>query len=120
MNTKVKQNDDKQNTKFSSYRVSPETKIKGDQILDDLNSIFETRRIGPDRLLNLLFDLFKEEHKKLLQREARTGDEVHKIWWNIYSKENGEISFNDFKKIMGNPSFFPFMKKHLNDFEAVI
>lgn len=107
-NTKKQKCDDK----WSNIRVSQTSKDIADKHLKKANSKNFGKRIKVDELLQIGLSLITEDHIKSLQENSLSFEDRKENLRQVYIKEHGNISKDEFTGFMMKPDYFEFLNKH--------
>ncbi|MGH1468232.1 MAG: hypothetical protein ACRBBP_05040 [Bdellovibrionales bacterium] len=110
-NTKKQKCDDK----WSNIRVSRTSKIIADKHLKKANSKNFGKRIKVDELLQIGLSLITEDHIKSLQENSLSFEDRKENLRQIYIKEYGSISKDEFTGFMMKPEYFDFLNTHTSN-----
>ncbi len=110
-----KQNDEKapgkRSSKFSSIRISRDTRRKLENILLIANKKAIGRKIKIEQALNLAIELVEEKHIKELQNRSMTNEDRKELLRQKYVELRGSISKDEFTGFMMKSEFLEFVKE---------
>ena len=99
--------------KWSNIRVSQESKNIANKHLKKANTKKFGRRIKIDELLQIGLNLITEDHIKALQQNSLSFEDRKENLRQVYIKEYGSISKDDFTGFMMKTEYFEFLNFRL-------
>lgn len=113
MNTEKTQsvNKTKKQNGITNVRISNKTKEKIETFMTQINSKSYGKKVAYDQLIALSLTFIKEEHITLLQKQSMTSDDKEKYIFEQLKKEQGEVTWSEYKSLLLRGELTKFIKK---------
>lgn len=109
----TKQNKEVKNSPaFDSVRVRPQSKIRFNQLLWNVNTKDSGRKVVADNLFALMLDRISTRDLQELQRRSLTNEDRVEMLSRTYIKVRGHISKDDFLGFTLSTEFPNFLQQH--------